>query len=178
MKKISNLAVLIMALLMMPTNIVMAKSSVDKGMIYKYVGWQEPSDGKYPDIKDKDNINIYVSTKKQRVYIRDGKKKIYTMICSTGKKNTTPKGKFKIEAERGETFFNRQLNEGANYWTSFKDHGVYLFHSVPTIVDGSYNEKEAYRLGNAASHGCVRLTVADAKWIFDNIPQDVSVKIA
>lgn len=173
-----KLIMVLLILLMVPTTTVAAKSKANKGMIYKYITWQEPSGGKYPNIANKEKLNIYVSTKKQRVYIRDGKKVLYTMICSTGKKNTTPKGSFKIQAERGESFFNGQLNEGANYWTSFKDHGVYLFHSVPTMSDGSYNQRESYKLGNKASHGCVRLTVADAKWIFETIPQETSVKVA
>ena len=45
-----------------------------------------------------------------------------------------------------------------------------LFHSVP------YNTKHKYdlmydeynKLGTCASHGCIRLAVNDAKWIFDN----------
>jgi peptidoglycan hydrolase-like protein with peptidoglycan-binding domain len=36
----------------------------------------------------------------------------------------------------------------------------------------SYN-----KLGQRASHGCVRLTVADAKWIYDNVPAGVVVSI-
>ena len=57
--------------------------------------------------------------------------------------------------------------------------GGVLFHSVfysttnpGTLAYNSYN-----RLGTTASHGCVRLNVADAKWIYDNCPSGTLVNI-
>ena len=41
-----------------------------------------------------------------------------------------------------------------------------------TLLYRSYN-----KLGNAASHGCVRLTTADAKWIYDCCPLGTTVMI-
>ena len=39
-----------------------------------------------------------------------------------------------------------------------------LLHSVPIDASGDYIEEEAEELGQKAnSHGCIRLTVADAK---------------
>jgi len=58
------------------------------------------------------------------------------------------------------------------YWTQF--YGDYLFHSVlynqgtRTIQDG--------RLGYSISHGCVRMNIDHAKWIYDNVPQGTHVK--
>ena len=49
--------------------------------------------------------------------------------------------------------------------------GNILFHSVPylTMYDrGSLEYWEYDQLGTACSMGCVRLQVADAKWIYDN----------
>ena len=40
------------------------------------------------------------------------------------------------------------------------------------VSNSSYN-----RLGTTASHGCVRLTVKDAKWIFDHCPIGTKVVI-
>ena len=55
---------------------------------------------------------------------------------------------------------------------------VYLFHSVPTKGDGSYNMKEAAKLGRTqGSHGCIRLSVPDSKWLMDNIPDGTKVVI-
>ncbi|HAH78565.1 MAG TPA: L,D-transpeptidase, partial [Ruminococcaceae bacterium] len=35
----------------------------------------------------------------------------------------------------------------------------------------------ADKLGEPASHGCIRLPVEDAKWIYDNIPEGTKVVI-
>lgn len=55
--------------------------------------------------------------------------------------------------------------------------GSILFHSVPyvkdtadTLLTGEYN-----KLGEPASHGCVRLTVSDSKWIYDNCEKGTTV---
>ena len=57
--------------------------------------------------------------------------------------------------------------------------GSILFHSVwyyqPEKDTQSYVQYN--RLGTLASHGCVRLTVADAKWIYDNVPSGTEVKV-
>ena len=139
--------------------------------------WKYPSENKsYPIVSDYNNINIVVSLSKQRVYIKNGNNTLYTMYCSSGIDDSTPKGTFTI-CNRGDNFYNNSLNEGANYWTSFTPNSVYLFHSVPTTADGNYNVKEAQKLGKPASHGCIRLSVPDAKWINNNIPNGTQVII-
>ncbi len=48
--------------------------------------------------------------------------------------------------------------------------GPYLFHSVPYKAQSADSLKweEYNKLGSRASEGCVRMSVADAKWIYDN----------
>lgn len=150
------------------------KATVQK----KTIDWRAPSEKKaYPDLKQHPHVWLDVSQGKQRVYVKDGNTVLYTMYASTGMNNTTPNGTFTIEAERGKSFFNKSLNEGANYWTSWSGHGVYLFHSVPTDAAGNYNVTEAEKLGHKASHGCVRLTIADAQWINTYIPYGTKVVV-
>ena len=140
--------------------------------------WKHPSEKKaYPDLNKHKNAYIKVSIDKQRVYIKDGNKNLYTMKAATGEKGSpTPKGTFHIQ-NRGDHFYNAESDEGANYWTSFKDWGVYLFHSVPTDKDGKYVESEAHKLGTRSSHGCVRLTIPDAKWINTKVPDGMKVVV-
>ncbi len=141
--------------------------------------WKK-STGKYPSLADISNLNILVDTKNQRVYLLDNDKKITSFIVSTGildGDSNTPLGDYVIENERGDNFYTPRFGEGANYWVSFKDHGVYLFHSVPTDKDGNYIESEAQKLGKPASHGCIRMSVPDSKWFYENIPTGTPVKV-
>ncbi|MFC0232442.1 L,D-transpeptidase [Vagococcus entomophilus] len=142
------------------------------------IDWRAPSQTKaYPTLQTGDWV--LVSTKKQRVYVKRGEQVLYTMYCSTGTNDSpTPLGTYSVEAERGENFYNAASAEGANYWVSFKDHGIYLFHSVPVDQNGQYIESEAKHLGvTANSHGCVRLSVADAKWFYEHALYGMKVVI-
>jgi lipoprotein-anchoring transpeptidase ErfK/SrfK len=143
------------------------------------VDWRNPSEKKaYPTLQEGDWIDV--SLTKQRVKIMREDQVLYTMICSTGSggDRATPTGTYAIQGERGETFFNQSSGEGANYWVSWKDHGIYLFHSVPIDSSGNYIEKEAEELGKKAnSHGCIRLTVADAKWFYEHALYGMKVVI-
>lgn len=142
--------------------------------------WQHSSEKKpYPDMSLNRHRYLYVSIAKQRVYVKDANHKtLYTMLCSTGNHNGTPRGTFHIQLERGSHFYNANSKEGANYWTSWKDHGIYLFHSVPVNEQGKYLTKDAHELGKTAnSHGCIRLSVPDAKWINEKIPTGTKVVI-
>lgn len=141
--------------------------------------WKQPSETKaYPNLKKHKHAYIKVSIAKQRVYIKTSKHKtLYTMVCSTGKKSSpTPTGTYHIQ-NRGTHFYNAGSKEGANYWTSFKYWGTYLFHSVPVNAHGKYIVSEAHKLGKRASHGCVRLSVADAHWIYSHVPAGMKVVI-
>ena len=66
-----------------------------------------------------------------------------------------------------------RINETCvKYFTQIS--GNYLFHSVPyndigEVIDG--------RLGEAVSHGCVRLSLENAKYIYDIIPARTGIKI-
>ena len=54
-----------------------------------------------------------------------------------------------------------------------------LFHSVPYYSQnpGDLEWEEYNKLGSPASLGCVRMTVRDVKWLFDNCPSGMTVKI-
>lgn len=142
--------------------------------------WKHSSEKKpYPNMKLSEKNWLDVSIKKQRVYVKNKAGKVlYTMLCSTGNDDGTPRGTFHIQKERGSHFYNASSKEGANYWTSFKDHGIYLFHSVPVNAAGKYLKKDAHELGKVAnSHGCVRLSIPDAKWINSSVPTGTKVVI-
>ncbi len=100
---------------------------------------------------------------------------VQVFTCSTGRNNNTPTGDF--STTRGGVW-------GALYggvWGQYTTRIVsdILFHSVPYFSrDKAALEWEEYnKLGTQASMGCVRLTVRDAKWIFNNCPNGTPVHI-
>ncbi|MEW6031525.1 MAG: L,D-transpeptidase [Bacillota bacterium] len=120
---------------------------------------------------------VHVSTAEQlvRVYL-DGTE-IRTLVCSTGTADMpTPLGRFAIQ-NRGEWFFSAKYGQGARWWVSFRDWGIYLFHSVPIDDRGEVIPEEAAKLGQPASHGCVRLSMDDARWFYETIPEGTPVDI-
>jgi len=53
-----------------------------------------------------------------------------------------------------------------------------LFHSLPSTRNGaSPTEETRLALGSRASHGCIRLRPADARWIAENCPPGTRVNI-
>ncbi|MBR4164055.1 MAG: L,D-transpeptidase family protein [Solobacterium sp.] len=55
-------------------------------------------------------------------------------------------------------------------YVSFFANGVRMIHSIAyweddpsTLIEGEY-----HKLGGVASHGCIRMTVINAKWVYDN----------
>lgn len=91
------------------------------------------------------------------------------MICSGGMKgHGTITGTYNTLSKAGRWHVLRYQSYG-QYATRIR--GPYLFHSVTYDRYGdhySLQAKEYKKLGKSASHGCIRLQVADAKWIYDN----------
>lgn len=152
------------------------------------IDWQQPSQTTpYPNLATVPDLWIRVSIDGNRTYVMSGDNVIYTMYSSAGvyEKNSagqpvsdTPTGVFHVEQERGTHFYSQMSNEGANWWVSWKDHGIYLFHSVPVDEHGDYKPDEAAKLGKQpASHGCVRLSVPDAKWLYEQLPVGTKIVI-
>ena len=94
--------------------------------------------------------------------------RIRYMRCSSGAPETpTIKGTFSVGA-KGYVF---GYGYSCYYYTEI--YGDYLFHSV--IYDqGTFNIQDG-RLGMSLSHGCVRLDINDAKWIWDNMPYGTTI---
>ena len=117
------------------------------------------------------------------VYKKSNKKwKPYrAMLCSTGtgKKGSyeeTPKGTYRVS---GRWDWGPMVGGVyARYVVQF--YGDFLFHSVPYTDyrnPKSMPAKEYNKLGKDASHGCVRLSLMDAKWVYDNIPRGTKVTV-
>jgi hypothetical protein len=130
----------------------------------------------------KASYSVLVSIADQRTYVYEGGRLVRSMSCSTGLldgDNDTPLGDFIIDengSKRGQWFYSEKYKEGAKYWVGFIG-GTYLFHSIPMDKNGQVIEAEARKLGKPASHGCVRLSVEDARWFYSTIPSGTRLRI-
>jgi len=95
------------------------------------------------------------------------------MVCSTG--DNTPVGTFKMGAGArwlllvGDTMGQYAKHITGHIWF----HSVmYTKRSADTLLWEEYN-----KLGTVCSHGCVRLTAEDAKWIYDNCVKGTLIEI-
>ncbi|MDO4543392.1 MAG: L,D-transpeptidase [Clostridia bacterium] len=109
------------------------------------------------------------------------------MICSSGRAgDDTPTGSYKIS----EIYEYKQLgmSEESYCYAQYASRitGHYLFHSTPIWFEAGRDSERAKtmvklsgyeHLGEPASDGCIRLTVADAKWIYDNCGVGTEVRI-
>ncbi|MBX6378833.1 MAG: L,D-transpeptidase, partial [Clostridia bacterium] len=130
-----------------------------------------------PPPPDGGEWRIEVDVSQQRVRVYRGTELVRDMLASTGvPEKPTPLGSFRIQ-NRGEWFYSRKYRQGGFYWVSFLNWGEYLFHSVPTDADRQIIAEEAARLGQPASHGCVRLSLEDARWLYEVIPAGTPVEI-
>lgn len=146
----------------------------------KVVNWKASSESKdYPNLSSYPNAWLDVNIAKQRVYVKSANGKIlYTMYCSAGANDSTRRGTYYIQAERGSHFYSASEQEGANYYVSWLNHGEFLFHTVPVDANGNYIKPVADNIGHkASSHGCVQLTIPDAQWVYNNVPQGMKVVI-
>lgn len=110
-------------------------------------------------------------------------KPVRAMLCSTGV-NTTPET---------TTYNGTWRTSSKKRWLtmsldgSFFDYGQYTAHLYGGIFIHSvwyYAPKhnaqaraEFNKLGKKASHGCIRVSTADAKWMYDNCPAGTKVTI-
>lgn len=97
-----------------------------------------------------------------------------SMVCSTG--SATPKsGVYSIPSRwKWGALFGGVYGQ---YVTKIT--GNILFHSVPYLRNGDTASLEYWeydKLGTNASAGCVRLTVNDAKWIYNNCTNGTKVE--
>lgn len=93
---------------------------------------------------------------------------VQTFKCSTGLHDSTPHGIFLEGHPVNRWHYFKKFYCWAQY--SYKIVDDIMFHSV---IYGSKDEKSLRQssqrnLGNPASHGCVRLSVADAKWLYEH----------
>lgn len=110
----------------------------------------------------------------QRVYVYNHRKRlIATLPASTGVKDQTPVGTFTVFSQSAQAVYSPNPNERMRWMTRFtkgREGGNIGFHGIPYKVTKSGEIPFFTPLGIApSSHGCIRMRVADAKWLFHNM---------
>ncbi len=141
-----------------------AKGSADSGNGDYYIEDWQSLDG---------DLSIHVNKQASCVTVYKGETPIRAMICSAGE--TTPEGTFYMQMQWDWL----ALIEGQYGRYCSQISGDYLFHSVPYNSMDIYDlDTEMYnQLGTLCSHGCVRLEIEDAKWIYDNCSEGTEIII-
>ena len=110
----------------------------------------------------------------QRVYVYNHRKRlIATLPASTGVDDQTPVGTFKVFSQSAQAYYTPNPNERMRWMTRFtkgREGGNIGFHGIPYKVTKTGEIPFPTPLGVApSSHGCIRMRVADAKWLFHNM---------
>lgn len=131
--------------------------------IYYIENWQELQG----------DLSIKVNKQASCVTVYKGETPIRAMVCSAGE--STPEGTFNIDNK----WYWLMLVKGQYGRYCSQISGDYLFHSVPyNSMDIFDLDTQMYNdLGTLCSHGCIRLTVEDARWIYENCPSGTQVTI-
>lgn len=142
-------------------------------------GWiKKNSDNLKGAIYKKTEYTLDVNLTNQNMNVIKKDKVVRKIQCSTGimgnQETETPLGIFSIQC-KGEYFYSSKYKEGARYYIKFFSN--YLIHSIPVDKKGNIIEDEKKKIGFPASHGCIRISIQDAEWIYNNIPEGSSVII-
>ena len=110
----------------------------------------------------------------QRVYVYNNRRRlIATLPASTGVDDQTPVGTFKVFSQSAQAYYTPNPNERMRWMTRFtkgREGGNIGFHGIPYKVTKSGEIPFPTPLGKApSSHGCIRMRVVDAKWLFQNM---------
>ena len=123
---------------------------------------------------------LLVDVSDQKVYVAQwtGEKyegPIHTYPCATGRKDfPTPLGTYQAGGKAaGEWYYFKDFNCYAKW--AYQIVGGILFHS--NTMSQPKGTPSNSGLGHRASHGCIRLRVDDAKWIYENCPEGTTVVI-
>ena len=124
------------------------------------------SSSEYVLVTDLQNRETYVFIKEQDKWV-----KLYKWLCTVGKPSTpTIEGIFYISGRK--PYFGTDKYR-VKYATRIR--GLYYYHSI--LYNASGTEVINGTLGEALSHGCIRLETYNAEWIYDNVPDETTVFI-
>lgn len=167
------------------------RTKYDKGYLYKYYDqngvYRGTSYSMWNTIKNKKSKTKYLialDTRRNNVVIYKGKKgnwKVYKhFVCSCGTDgHRTPRGNFKILSKKpkfqtGDKVGKKVVRAKYTCWYATRIKGAIFFHSTLYYLN-SKSRHAARHVGKHYSHGCIRLELKNAKWIYNNCKKGTAV---
>ncbi|MBE6045167.1 MAG: hypothetical protein E7221_00500 [Clostridiales bacterium] len=167
------------------------RTKYDKGYLYKYYDqngvYRGTSYSMWNTIKNKKSKTKYLialDTRRNNVVIYKGKKgnwKVYKhFVCSCGTDgHRTPRGNFKILSKKpkfqtGDKVGKKVVRAKYTCWYATRIKGAIFFHSTLYHLN-SKSRHAARHVGKHYSHGCIRLEIKNAKWIYNNCKKGTAV---
>ena len=96
---------------------------------------------------------------------------VWKDVCGDGKPETpTP-----VAVTRVYTKYLYFDSGDVRLWYASPFNGSYYFHSVSYVRDSGPYVVDDPTIGTEVSHGCIRLNLDKAKWVYDNIPIGTTV---
>jgi lipoprotein-anchoring transpeptidase ErfK/SrfK len=127
------------------------------------------------DYSRSEDFRIEIDLARQMVIVFHKDDVLREMMCSGGAPDSpTPLGEY-VTSQKIEYAWVERFGVGAYYWIRFFED--YLIHSVPFDENGEMILEEYEKLGNPASHGCIRLKLEEARWLYETLPLGVKVVI-
>lgn len=119
---------------------------------------------------------ILVSISQRHLWVCDQTEQLYDSPVVTGMENLaadlTPTGTYHIYAKTTDVYLKGSDSTGSwddyvNYWMPFlnNQYGTYGFHDATWRPANAFGNISPY--SSNASHGCVELPLATAKWLYD-----------
>ena len=160
---------------------------------YKYVYYDQhgvyrgDSYAMWNTIKNKSSKTKYLialDTRRNNVVVYKGKKgawkPIKHFVCATGMPgHRTPRGDFKIKSKKpkfqtGDKVGKTVVKAKYTCWYATRIKGAIFFHSTLYHLN-SKSRHAARHVGKHYSHGCIRLELANARWIYQNCGKGTAV---
>jgi lipoprotein-anchoring transpeptidase ErfK/SrfK len=125
---------------------------------------------------------VKVVLSEQRVYAYNKRRRLIASFpASTGANDTTPVGRFTVFSKSAQAYYSPNPGERMKFMTRFtkgREGDNIGFHGIPYRVTPKGDIPLYTPLGiTPVSHGCVRLKVSDAKWLFQNMPLGAEVLV-
>ncbi len=126
--------------------------------------------------------SVVVSLSEQRAFVYSRSRRLITSLpVSTGLFGSTPTGSFRVFSKSAQAYYTPAPNERMKWMVRFtKGRGGdnIGFHGIPYKATAAGDIPFHTPVGEApSSHGCIRMRVRDARWLFDNIDIGTPVRV-